>query len=508
VGATIAGKYRIKRLLGHGGMGAVYKAENMAIGRTVALKVLHPHLADDGVTLARFQREARAAAAVGHRHVVDVLDMGVEATGAPFLVMEYVRGKSLAKLLQSEGPIHPRRAAQIAGQILDGLSAVHQRGIIHRDLKPENVLLTVAHGRSDFVKIFDFGIATFVEGSRDASGYQDLTPSGRTMGTPYYASPEQLRGEPGRDQRVDLYSVGVMLFELVCGQRPFQAENFADLCQMILHHDLPPMSVFRKDVPPAFEAVVRSALSKKPAQRFPSAAEMVAALVPHGADPLVDDEPEPTDTFTVDLRELRERERELYRMTDAEHSSQVTKATGVSGKFMMPVRSFLRERLGDAAMAEVVSGAPPEVHARFVGAMSPDAWYPSTLLYVLERADERFGQGDRRLIADAGRHLARATMASGGLATQRTPELLYATIARFWSEFFGSGSARVAKVGHGYGLLEVAEQSDPSLARSVAFVGFLDECMRRAGARDVDVRLSKVAALGDKVDLFESSWAS
>ncbi|MBC7174386.1 MAG: serine/threonine protein kinase, partial [Polyangiaceae bacterium] len=143
-GATIAGKYRVRRLLGQGGMGAVYKAENTAIGRTVAIKVLHPHLADDGITLARFQREARAAASVGHKHVVEVLDLGVEASGAPYLVMEYVRGKSLGKLIETEGPIEPRRAARICGQVLSGLAAVHDRKILHRDLKPENVFLTAA----------------------------------------------------------------------------------------------------------------------------------------------------------------------------------------------------------------------------------------------------------------------------------------------------------------------------------------------------------------------------
>lgn len=283
VGATIAGGYRIKRLLGHGGMGAVYEAEDALRGRTVAIKLLRQQLSRDRVVLARFEREARVAAAVGHRHVVEVLDFGVDRSGLPFLVMEHVSGMSLAEVLRSEGCFEPRRAAGIAGQLLEALAAVHRAGILHRDLKPDNVFVTAAHGRGDFVKLFDFGVATFLE-VRSEPGERKLTPAGRAMGTPSYSSPEQLLGHPARDQRVDLYSVGLMLYELVCGQRPFEADDFGTLCQMILYQDLPPMSVFRKDVPAAFEAVVRKALEKRPEDRYGSASSMLEALVPHGAE--------------------------------------------------------------------------------------------------------------------------------------------------------------------------------------------------------------------------------
>ena len=225
LGATVAGKYRIKRIVGRGGMGCVYKAQNLSIGRTVAIKVLHAHLADDGITLQRFQREARAAAGVRHRRVVEVLDMGVEPSGEPYIVMEYVRGRSLDALVRPERPISTRRAADICGQVLDGLHAVHAAGVVHRDLKPANVLLTVQQGRPDFVKIFDFGIATFIENAWDATAAGDLTPSGRTMGTPYYSPPEQIRGPSVRDPRVDIYAVGVILYELLTGYRPFRGER-------------------------------------------------------------------------------------------------------------------------------------------------------------------------------------------------------------------------------------------------------------------------------------------
>ncbi len=283
MGAAIGGEYRIERLLGRGGMGSVYEAESTALGRTVAVKVLHGHLADDGVTIARFQREARAAASVRHPHVVEVLDVGVGPSGAPYLVMEYVRGRSLAETLRDGGPFEPSRAADVAGQILDGLGALHARGVVHRDLKPDNVLLTARQGRSDFVKLFDFGVATYVEGVHEATRAQDLTPSGRTMGTPYYASPEQIGGSGGRDPRVDIYAVGVLAYEMLTGHRPFVAGNFADLCEAILCQEPPPMRAFRKDVPAGLEAVVRLALSKDPEARYGDADEMLAALVPFGA---------------------------------------------------------------------------------------------------------------------------------------------------------------------------------------------------------------------------------
>ena len=507
VGSVIAGKYRVKRLLGHGGMGAVYKAENLSIGRTVAVKVLHPHLADDGVTLARFQREARAAASVGHGHVVEVLDLGVEASGAPFLVMEYVRGKSVEKLLTSEGTLSPRRACDIAGQVLDGLAAVHARGIIHRDLKPENILLTVRHGRTDFVKIHDFGVATFVEGARDPNGPHDLTPSGRTMGTPYYAAPEQLAADGrGLDARVDLFAVGVVLFEMVAGHRPFLADNFADLCRQILHDEPPPLRVFTKHVPEALERVICKLLSKQAADRYPDATAAIEALVPFGARPPLDDDPEPTDTFTVDLRELRERERQIQ---DSEPPPAIHAAEDdVRGEVVVGIREFLKHQLGEAVVGELIAAAPPEIHARYVAGIDRTEWYPDDVLQLLELADRRFGDDDRTLIADAGRFFARALFTQGHFPRGATPELLFSTLSDLWKRFFRGGTPRVLKLGRGYGLLEVSGHPSPRLARSVAMVGFLDQGMRLAGAREVDARLSKAAALGDPFDLYEASWST
>lgn len=487
VGTLVGGKYRIKRLLGTGGMGAVYKAENTTIGRTVAVKVLHPHLADDGVTLARFQREARVAAGVDHPHVVSVLDLGVGDDGAPFLVMEYVRGKNLAEIVHARGPLEPKRACHVLGQILAGLEAVHAHGVVHRDLKPENVLLTVESGREDFVKILDFGIAAFVENAARAPGVE-LTPIGRAMTTPYYASPEQLSGATmGRDARVDIYAAGVLLYELLAGTRPFVDKNLADLCHAIVNDPPPPLRAFCKDVPPGLELVVLRALAKDPNARFATAREMLEALVPFGAS-LTDDLPEPTDTFTVDLRALRERE-----------AKSTISENGLRGVLASDVVAAMTETLERRSTRDaLVNGAKAQ---GLVWPPSAATWSDDRWLGFVESMDRSTGRGDRRLVAEVGRGLARRG------ARFVSPELVVGAATERWLSFFREGGARIAELGRGYGIVEVTHPS-PSLARSVLFVGYLDEALALAGGRDVEARLTKAAALGDARDRVEISWST
>jgi serine/threonine protein kinase len=513
VGSVVGGKYRIKRLLGHGGMGSVYKAENVAIGRTVALKILHTHLADDGTTLARFQREARIAASAGHEHVVEVLDMGVEPTGAPFIVMEYVRGQSLSKLLTSGGPPIPvERAARIAGGILSGLAAVHSRGIVHRDLKPENVMLTTKNGVADYVKIFDFGISTFVEALLDPSAPFDLTPSGRTMGTPYYASPEQIQGERGRDARVDIYAVGVLLYEMLAGHKPFAQKSFPELCRAILDGRPAPLRAFRDDVPAELERIVLRALSKSPLERFQKAGHMEQALVPFGADP-PREEPEPTDTFTWDMRELRAREA-LMRDADGHIESKPPPSEeedGVRGEVLRAMLDHLRDRLGGPRYERLLDDSEPAVAKALRRKIDPAAWYPGSLLAVLEHADLEYAGGEMRMIADTGRQLARRAIGRGSreaMLRTVTPELVFAMSAELWSRFFAVGEAKVSTAARGLGRLEIGKVSRPSLSRTVAMMGFLDEALITAGARGVDVRLASSTALGDPSDVLEATWSS
>ncbi|GAB5548792.1 MAG: hypothetical protein SangKO_085520 [Sandaracinaceae bacterium] len=298
VGRVIANRYRVLALLGEGGMGAVYVAEHLLIGRKVALKRLHPELTGDEKAVARFQREARAAAATGHEHIVEVLDLGFGEDGAPFLVMEYLRGKPLSRLLDEHGQLEPRRACRIVGQVLAALHAVHRRGIVHRDLKPDNIFLTRRRGDVDFVKVVDFGISKM----RTEEGEQgmDLTRTGVMLGTPFYMSPEQARGVKNLDHRVDLFGAGVILYESLAGQLPFDGENYHQLLQAILSGKHAPVLELRPDLPALLAEIVEKAIASSPDDRFQSAREMLLALVPHGAidaGPLPESEPPPSMSF-------------------------------------------------------------------------------------------------------------------------------------------------------------------------------------------------------------------
>lgn len=281
IGQVVAGRYRVIALLGEGGMGAVYVAEHLMMGRKVALKRLHPELNGDPKAVRRFQREARAAAATGHEHIVEVLDLGLGEDGAPFLAMEYVRGKSLAAVLREEKQLEPRRACRIVGQILTALTAVHARGIVHRDLKPDNVILTQRGGDPDFVKVVDFGISKMR--SDETEGGLALTRTGVMLGTPFYMSPEQARGVKDLDHRVDLYGAGVMLYECLTGRLPFEGENYHQLLIAILSGKRRGVCAVRPEVPAALGAIVERAIATEPDARYPSARELLLALVPHGA---------------------------------------------------------------------------------------------------------------------------------------------------------------------------------------------------------------------------------
>jgi Protein kinase domain len=279
IGRVIAERYRVTGLLGEGGMGAVYMAEHLLIGRMVALKRLHPELASDAKAVARFQREARAAAATGHDNIVDILDMGFGEDGAPFLVMEYLKGHSLAETLRSETRLAPTRAAFIVGQVLAGLAAVHGRDIVHRDLKPDNIFLVKRPGRSDHVKVLDFGISKMQRENESMA----LTRTGVTLGTPFYMSPEHARGVKGLDHRVDLYATGVMLYECLTGRVPYRDENYHALLQAILRAEPPPLHSLVPELDAGLAALVHRAIARDPRDRFLTAREMLLALVPYGA---------------------------------------------------------------------------------------------------------------------------------------------------------------------------------------------------------------------------------
>jgi serine/threonine-protein kinase len=273
-GALLDGRYRIVRLLGEGGMGSVYLASHVGLGRDVAIKFLHAELVSRDEVVGRFYREAQAAAAIRHKNIIEVFDVGVSPQGEPFLVMEYLEGESLAGLLKRAGPLNLGAACAVMEPVLQALHAAHRKGIIHRDLKPDNIFLAYQQGEPPVVKIIDFGISKFAQGEFD----KWRTKTGSVMGTPAYMSPEQARGSAGLDHRTDIYSMGTILFEMLTGALPFAGSNFAEyLSAMLIDDPRAPQSVCA-GFPAEAEPLVRKALAKNPDQRFQNAAEMLEAL--------------------------------------------------------------------------------------------------------------------------------------------------------------------------------------------------------------------------------------
>jgi len=278
-GLVLGGKYRLVAPLGTGGMGHVWQAEHVQLGRAFAVKLLRAELVSDPAALARFQQEAQAAARIGSRHIVEVFDVGRTPGGAPYLVMELLRGRPLSAELAARGPLPVARALDVADQLLDGLTAAHAAGIVHRDLKPDNVFLLDGPGGRDWVKIVDFGVAK----AKDDPKVQQLTRTGMLLGTPSYMSPEQVLGRRDVDRRADLWAVGVILYECLTGRVPFEASDVAGTLTAILQRSPVSLEARRPEVGPRLGAVVLRALAKDPAERFGDAAEFRAALA--GAAP-------------------------------------------------------------------------------------------------------------------------------------------------------------------------------------------------------------------------------
>jgi serine/threonine-protein kinase len=279
------GNYRAISLLGEGGMGAVYLAEHPAIGRRVAVKVLHKNYIRDENLLTRFLNEARAANAIRHPNIIEILDSGTIADGTPFLVMELLEGESLGTRIRRVGALPMQSAVEFCYQTASALGAAHKKGIVHRDLKPDNLFVVPdPHDpERERIKVLDFGIAKLQQSANDSV----KTRTGTLMGTPIYMSPEQCRGTKTVDHRSDIYSLGIIFFEMLCGQPPFVSEGFGELVNMHLNVAPPAPSTQNANVPPALDAIVLKMLSKNPDERFADMGELMTALKTSGGSMFV-----------------------------------------------------------------------------------------------------------------------------------------------------------------------------------------------------------------------------
>ncbi|MFO8071494.1 MAG: serine/threonine-protein kinase [Polyangia bacterium] len=276
IGKVIDTKYRLVRLVGRGGMGAVYEAVHVRLGRSFAIKVMHPEEESPHGSVERLYREAMAASSIGHPNIVEIFDVNEEEDGTAFIAMELLKGTSLSDVIRAEGVVTPQRAIAFSLQILSALSAAHAKGIVHRDLKPDNVFVAVDKGMREVVKILDFGVAK-VEDPRE--GEMELTKSGVVFGSPYYLAPEQARGRRDIDARADLWAAGVLLYYMLTGKRPFEGENYNEILGCILMEDPEPLSSEVPELPEALVEVVDRALEKDREERWSSADEMIDAIL-------------------------------------------------------------------------------------------------------------------------------------------------------------------------------------------------------------------------------------
>jgi serine/threonine protein kinase len=273
-GRMLDGKFRFTKLLGAGGMGAVWRAQNVRVRKAVAIKLMHPEFAGNPGILDRFKNEATAAGQIGSQHICDIYDFGASALG-PYIVLEMLNGRSFGELIQQYGRVDPGLAAIVMRQALIGLEAAHQVGIIHRDLKPENIFLHEPSPGHLLVKLMDFGISKFSQGGNDGK-----TGVGVLMGTPEYMSPEQAEGAASADQRTDIWAMGAILYKALTGIEAFGGATMAATLVALSTKEPKPIESLVSGVPPELIAVVRRCLIKDPAGRFQSARELADALAP------------------------------------------------------------------------------------------------------------------------------------------------------------------------------------------------------------------------------------
>jgi len=361
VGQTI-GNYTITAKLGEGGMGVVYLAEHPVIGRKVAMKAIHPELSRNPEVVSRFVTEAKAVNQIGNEHIVDIHDFGTTPDGDFYFIMEFLQGEALSDRIKREAPIDPARALDIAAQVADALAASHAHGIIHRDLKPENIFLIRKGNTNDFVKVLDFGLAKLTLGEDKVS---HKTRTGSVMGTPYYMSPEQCEGRPNIDQRADVYSLGVILFEMMTRQVPFGGEGYGEIIVKHITAPVPSPRALNPRLSAAHEAILMRALAKNRDERFRGMEDFrVAMLDPerYALAPSIVPTPGPLSGYGTDAGMAP------TRLMDSQPSAKVALSEGAGpAPHVAPVPSSSREA---AVSAEGEEAIPKSHGALLIGILA------------------------------------------------------------------------------------------------------------------------------------------
>jgi len=286
VGKVLEGRFEIISLIGKGGMSAVFKARHRQVNLPVAIKILLSHHLSDQQNRERFKMEARAVNSLNHPNIMGVIAFGLLSGGEPYLVLEFLQGRSLAEIIKEEGRLPVERAIRLFIQVCNGLAHAHEKGVLHRDLKPNNIMLVEAAGQAELVKIVDFGLAKLLP--KDGREAQQLTAEGQTFGSPLYMSPEQCLGQE-LDARSDIYSLGCSLYETLTGQPPLLGANAFQTMTLHLSERPLPMSQLAEDlrIPESLERIVSKALEKKPEQRYQTMRELLDDLMRELLDDLM-----------------------------------------------------------------------------------------------------------------------------------------------------------------------------------------------------------------------------
>lgn len=283
-GDVIAGKYRIERVLGRGGMGVVVAATHLRLDEKVAIKFLLPGALGNADALGRFDREARAAAKIRSEHVAKVLDVSNLENGAPFMVMEHLEGNDLAQVVRKKGPLAIVSAVTFMLQVCEVLAEAHAQGIVHRDLKPGNLFVTTRADGTPSIKVLDFGISKMMEGGATSEPQAVLTSTNTVLGSPIYMSPEQMTTPKAVESRADIWSFGATLYMLLTGKPPFDGDSIAQVCGMILVAKPPNLLELRPDAPPALGEIITRCLQRKIDDRWPNVGALAAALAPFAGE--------------------------------------------------------------------------------------------------------------------------------------------------------------------------------------------------------------------------------